>query len=90
MSAIGFEVNFPATAYNNQGSPMYPVTMPELCDHGYGFPRVYPYRWTYDAAGDKVTVTEAKAVADTRRAAIERPTTEQVPIDYEWAEQVPA
>ena len=53
--AIGFELNFPATAYNNQGSRIYPVTMPDLCDHGHGFPRVYAQRWTYDMHGEKVT-----------------------------------
>ena len=53
--AIGFELNFPATAYNNQGSQVRPMTMPELCDHGYDFPRVYAQRWTYDMHGEKVT-----------------------------------
>ena len=31
--AAGFLTTYPATAWKNIGSPLYPITMPELCDH---------------------------------------------------------
>jgi hypothetical protein len=52
--ALGFETTFPATGRRNVGSQVYPQTMPDMCDHGHNFSRVYVDRWTYDTAGEKV------------------------------------